>query len=143
MKNQILKTGTKLVIDFPKDLPTIEVQYHEIEQIFINILNNSIYALKQKFSGEDPENFLIITGGTVKKNDKKYIRTTFYDGGIGIPQNILDKICNPFFSSKPNGKGTGLGLSISYNIVQSHGGELTFESLKNCYTKVFVDLPVK
>ena len=143
MKNQILKNGTKLVVDFPEDLPTIEVQYHEIEQIFINILNNSIYALKQKFLGEDPENFLIITGGTVKKDDKQYLRTTFHDGGIGIPPQIFDKICNPFFSTKPSRKGTGLGLSISYNIVQSHGGELTFESVTNCYTKVFVDLPVK
>ena len=142
MESQILKNGTKLALDFPPDLPAIEVQNHEIQQVFVNILNNAIYALKEKFSGKDPENFLIITGRVKEIADKQYIRTTFYDGGIGIPQNIIDKICNPFFSSKPKRKGTGLGLSISYNIVQDHGGRLTFESVTNRYTKVFVDLPV-
>jgi C4-dicarboxylate-specific signal transduction histidine kinase len=143
MGSQILKNGTKLVLDFPPDLPAIEVQNHEIQQVFINILNNAMYALKQKFTGKDPENTLIISGRVESIDDKQYIRTTFYDGGIGIPRNIIDKICTPFFSSKPKGKGTGLGLSISYNIVQSHGGKLTFESVANRYTKVFVDLPVK
>ncbi len=143
MESQILKNGTKLVLDFPPDLPVIEIQNHEIQQVFVNILNNAIYALKQKFSRKDPENIIIITGRVAEIDDKQYIRTVFYDGGIGIPQNIIDKICNPFFSSKPKGKGTGLGLSISYNIVQSHGGKLTFESVANCYTKVFVDLPVR
>ena len=143
MRSQILKNGTKLVLDFPPDLPAIEVQNHEIQQVFVNVLNNAIYALKEKFSGKDPENFLIITGRVKEITDKQYIRTTFYDGGIGIPQNIIDKICNPFFSSKPKRKGTGLGLSISYNIVQNHGGRLTFESVTNRYTKVFVDLPLR
>jgi len=143
MGSQILKNGTKLVLDFPPDLPAIEVQNHEIQQVFVNILNNAIYALKEKFSQKDSENFLIITGKVIEIADKHYIRTTFYDGGIGISQNIIDKICNPFFSSKPKRKGTGLGLSISYNIVQNHGGRLTFESVSNCYTKVFVDLPVR
>ena len=142
MESQIIKKGTRLVLDFPPDLPAIEVQNHEIQQVFVNILNNAIYALKEKFSGKDPENFLMITGEVKEIAAKRYIRTTFYDGGIGIPQNIIDKICNPFFSSKPKRKGTGLGLSISFNIVQNHGGRLTFESVKNRYTKVFVDLPV-
>jgi signal transduction histidine kinase len=142
MGSQILKNGTKLVLDFPPDLPAIKVQNHEIQQVFVNILNNAIYALKEKFSGKDPENYLNITGRVKEITDKQYIRTTFHDGGIGIPQNIIDKICNPFFSSKPTGKGTGLGLSISYNIVQNHGGMLTFESVANRYTKVYVDLPV-
>ena len=142
MQSQILKNGTKLILDFPSDLPAVEVRNHEIQQVFINILNNAIYALKQKYSGKHPENVLTISGRVVRIDNKQYLQTTFLDGGIGIPENIINKICTPFFSSKPSGKGTGLGLSISYNIIQSHEGKLTFESVDSSYTKVFVDLPL-
>ena len=70
------------------------------------------------------------------------IRTTFYDRGTGMPAKILDKICDPFFSTKPRGEGTGLGLSISYGIIKDHGGRLWFDSKEGEYTKAVVDLPV-
>ncbi|MBE9541099.1 MAG: histidine kinase, partial [Proteobacteria bacterium] len=66
----------------------------------------------------------------------------FYDSGAGIPENILDKISNPFFSTKPHGDGTGLGLSISYGIIKKHDGSILFESVEGEYTKAIVDLPV-
>ncbi|MCP4693094.1 MAG: histidine kinase, partial [Desulfobacterales bacterium] len=61
----------------------------------------------------------------------------------GIPGKILDKIINPFFSTKPPGQGTGLGLSISHGLIEAHGGKLRFESVKGEYTMVIVDLPVE
>ena len=69
------------------------------------------------------------------------IRTSFIDYGTGIPESLLDKICNPFFSTKPTDQGTGLGMSISYGIVEDHGGELVIGSVEGEYTRVVVDLP--
>lgn len=66
----------------------------------------------------------------------------FYDRGTGIPADILDRICDPFFTSKPPGKGTGLGLSISHVIVKDHGGRLYFDSVEGEYCKTIIDLPV-
>ena len=74
---------------------------------------------------------------------RSYVRTTFYDNGAGIPVDIMDRICDPFFSTKPRDEGTGLGLSISYGIIEDHGGKLRFDSAEGEYTKVMVDLPVR
>ncbi|MEO8711575.1 MAG: HAMP domain-containing sensor histidine kinase, partial [Parafilimonas sp.] len=67
-----------------------------------------------------------VTISTKKMNDKIEIRVT--DNGNGIPQNIVDKIFQPFFTTKPTGQGTGLGLSLSYDIIKAHGGEIFAES---------------
>lgn len=142
MQNQIHKYSIDLILDFPSHLPTIRVQQHEIQQVFVNLINNSIYSLKEKISGKDPSNFIFISALIVEKANKKYIRTTFYDGGLGIPKEYIDKVCDPFFTTKPQGKGTGLGLSISQNIIQNHGGKLSIESVESSYTKVHVDLPM-
>lgn len=142
MRNQIHKYNIDLIFDFPPHLPKIRVQQHEIQQVFVNLINNSIYSLKDKFSGKDPSNFIFISALIVEKANNKYIRTSFYDGGLGIPKQYIDKVCDPFFTTKPQGKGTGLGLSISQNIIQNHGGKLSIESVEGSYTKVHVDLPM-
>ncbi len=75
-----------------------------------------------------------------KKNDK--IEILVRDNGNGIPQNIIDKIFQPFFTTKPTGQGTGLGLSLSYDIVKAHGEELKVASLPDIGTSFIVHLPV-
>jgi signal transduction histidine kinase len=69
------------------------------------------------------------------------IRTMIRDLGTGIPQGILDKLFEPFFTSKPKGQGTGLGMSISFGIIQNHGGTLSVDSVLNKYTDVVFDIP--
>ncbi len=64
------------------------------------------------------------------------------DNGIGIPQKLLDKIYQPFFSTKPTGEGTGLGLSLSYEIIKAHGGELKVETKEGEYAAFIIELPV-
>ena len=64
------------------------------------------------------------------------------DNGNGIPQNIVDKIFQPFFTTKPTGQGTGLGLSLSYDIVKAHGGELKVETKENEGTTFIIQLPI-
>ncbi len=70
-----------------------------------------------------------------------WLRIIFHDTGIGIPAEVIDKIMNPFFSTKPKGMGTGLGLSISHGIINDHRGTLTIESREGDYTRVTIDLP--
>ena len=75
-------------------------------------------------------------------DNKSYVRTMFHDRGTGIPARIMDKIMNPFFSTKTGSQGTGLGLSISHGIVTDHGGKIQVDSIEGKYTNVIIDLPV-
>ncbi len=142
VEKQILKEGIKLKVDVPADLPRIKARTQEVQQVILNIISNARYALNQRFSGPHKDKIFKIRGETTEIEGRKYVRTTFCDYGTGIPVDILDKIHNPFFSTKPKGEGTGLGLSISHGIIKNHGGRLWFESVEGEYTKAVVDLPV-
>lgn len=139
---QMRKDNISVKIRLKENLPQIMVQAHEIAQVFINIISNARYALNQKYPGSHDDKSLEITSGLVKKDDRKYVRVSFCDHGTGIPANIIDKVRNPFFTTKPEGKRTGLGLSISHGIVENHEGKLTIDSLKGQFTRIHVDLPV-
>jgi signal transduction histidine kinase len=140
-ETQILKDGINLTIDFPEELHKTLADFQQIEQIFLNILNNARYALNQRYPNAHPKKNLIIHGIAETEDDTLYLAITFIDYGIGIPSSILDKIYNPFFSTKPSGIGTGLGLAISHGIITDHGGKLVLESKYGDYTKVTVMLP--
>ena len=140
-KTQILKDGINLSVDFPEPLHKTLADFQQIEQIFLNILNNARYALNQKHPNAHPKKNLIIHGVEETVDDTLYLEVTFIDYGTGIPSAILDKIYNPFFSTKPSGIGTGLGLTISHGIITDHGGKLVLESKHGEYTKVAVLLP--
>lgn len=140
-ETQIRKDGINLNVDLPENTHKILADFQQIEQVFLNILNNARYALNQKHSHAHPKKNLIIHGGEETVDDILYLVITFIDYGTGIPSTILDKIYNPFFSTKPSGIGTGLGLAISHGIITDHGGKLIFESHYGDYTKVDVLLP--
>ena len=95
-------------------------------RVILNLINNAFYAVdekkKQTGGGYEPT----VSVSTKKTNDKVEIKVS--DNGNGISQKALDKIFQPFFTTKPTGQGTGLGLSLSYDIVQAHGGELKVET---------------
>jgi len=98
------------------ELPLVEVDTNQMKQVFINLMNNAIHAMKE--------------GGVLSirtRREADGIAIVFKDTGEGIPKEILSRIFEPFFSTKKD-KGTGLGLSISYSIVQNHGGRLSVES---------------
>ena len=81
-----------------------------------------------------------VTISSKKVGDKIEVSVT--DNGNGIPQNIVDKIFQPFFTTKPTGQGTGLGLSLSYDIIKAHGGELKVETKENEGTTFIIQLPI-
>ena len=140
---QFRKEGIGLQVDVPEVLPDVLVNGQEIQQVFLNILSNAQYALNQKKMTAARGKLLSITAKAVIIEDTEFIRIIFFDNGTGIPDEMISKICNPFFSTKPSGKGTGLGLSISHEIVKDHGGNLLFESIEGEYTKVIMDLKTR
>jgi len=141
-EHQIHLDRIKVVKEIGDTLPPVRGSFNQIEQVFINLLSNARYALNKKYPDSHEDKALLIRTDQVEENGQKYVRIEFLDRGIGIPEEDVDKILNPFFTTKEQGHGTGLGLSISYNIIQEHKGSIRFESKEGEYTKVTVVLPV-
>jgi two-component system NtrC family sensor kinase len=139
--------------DFDESIGLINIIPQDIGRVILNLLNNAFYAVNEKKQsphllkgGNEPyEPTVTVTtrrlgsplgdGGTVE------IKVT--DNGNGIPQKVLDKIFQPFFTTKPTGQGTGLGLSLSYDIVKAHGGELKVESIEGRGTEFIIMFPAE
>jgi signal transduction histidine kinase len=109
--------------------------------VLLNLYNNAFYAVteKKKLIGDGYEPIVSI----ITKNLNDIIEIKVSDNGSGIPQNIVDKIFQPFFTTKPTGQGTGLGLSLSYDIIKAHGGEIKVESKEKEGTAFKIILPLK
>ena len=127
--------------DFDNSVGNINIIPQDIGRVILNLITNAFYAVtdKKRQLGEGYEP--IVTVKTKKINDKVEIRVK--DNGNGIPQKVLDKIFQPFFSTKPTGQGTGLGLSLSYDIIKAHGGELKVETKESEFAEFIIQLPLK
>lgn len=139
---QMRKDNVIVKIDITENIPLVYAQAHEIQQVFINIINNASYALNEKFSEHHKDKVLHISISLIQDDILKFVRVTFLDQGVGIPENIVDKVKVPFFTTKAERKQTGLGLSICHKIVVNHNGRLTVNSSEGHFTRVEVDLPV-
>lgn len=138
---QIRKEGIILKMDLSSRLPEIIANPQQIQQVFLNIISNARYALNRKYQGSHEAKTIEISDKKLLIDGSPFVRLVFYDQGTGIPANILDKVLNPFFSTKPSGEGTGLGLSISHGIIKDHGGRLQIESKEAEFTRIIIDLP--
>jgi signal transduction histidine kinase len=125
--------------DFDESIGNIKVFPQDIGRVILNLITNAFYAVtekkKQHPTGYEPT-VTIIT----KKTGQK-VTILVKDNGNGIPKHILDKIFQPFFTTKPTGKGTGLGLSLSYDIIKAHNGELNVETKEQQGTTFTIVLP--
>ena len=139
---QLDKDAIKLEVDIPDDLPFLKGNPQQLHQVFLNLLTNARYALNQRFPGRDPDKRIEISSRTTTVDGRPFIRTTFTDYGVGIPQDVIDRIFDSLFTTKPPGEGTGLGLSISKGLVRDHAGQLFLESVPGDHTVATVDLPV-
>jgi nitrogen fixation/metabolism regulation signal transduction histidine kinase len=139
---QMRKEGITLTLDVPVDLPPILAQPQQLVQVFLNLINNSRYALGQKYPGKHEEKVLSITAKEVTVDGRSRVRIGFRDRGTGIPANDVSRVIDPFFTTKPKGMGTGLGLSVSHGIILHHGGTLSIDSIEGEFTEVAIDLPV-
>ncbi|MCF6158071.1 MAG: PAS domain S-box protein [wastewater metagenome] len=138
---QIRKEHIKVITDIPQDLPKVIAHLQQIQQVFLNIINNARYALNQKYPGVHNNKILDISAEEILVNNCLYVKITFCDHGTGIPAGVREKIMRPFFTTKPRGEGTGLGLSISYGIMKDHEGRLMIDSVEGEYTKIILLLP--
>ncbi len=140
---QMKAEGIVLLIHVPPHLSEIVANPQQIQQVFMNIINNARYALNQKYQGAHKNKILQIRGESMREGGVPYVRVTFRDRGVGIPAHLVNKVMEPFFSTKPSGNGTGLGLSVSHGIISDHHGRVTIESVEGEFTNVLVDLPAR
>ena len=140
--HQIELDHIRIIQETDTSLPPLRGSFNQIEQVIINLLTNARHALNEKYPDRDENKIMRLRSSEVTMEGKRYVRLELTDQGAGIPDEDLDKICMPFFTTKPPGKGTGLGLSISYNIIQQHGGQIRFESKVGDHTTAIVELPV-
>ncbi|HTQ63858.1 MAG TPA: ATP-binding protein, partial [Puia sp.] len=132
--------NAKVETDFDPSIGKINIVPQDIGRVILNLINNAFYAVsekaKQNIDGYEPT----VTVSTKKSGDKVLISVA--DNGNGILKNIVDKIFQPFFTTKPTGQGTGLGLSLAYDIIKAHGGEIKVET-KECEGSQFIiQLPI-
>jgi signal transduction histidine kinase len=124
----------EVVTSLDPKLPKIMLDFHQIQEVFLNIILNAEQAMTDAKS---------VGRLTIKTEEKKgYIRTTFTDDGPGIPAEHLDKIFDPFYTTKGERGGTGLGLSVCHGIVTEHGGKIYAKSKPSKGTIFFVELPI-
>ncbi len=131
--------------DFDKVIGKIQLVPQDIGRVLLNLFNNAFYATSEKLRTENLKQNAaykpIVSVQTKKMNDKVEIIVS--DNGNGIPQNIIDKIFQPFFTTKPTGQGTGLGLSLAYDIItKEHNGSIKVESAEENGTTFIIKLPL-
>ena len=125
--------------DFDLRISKINIIPQDIGRAILNLITNAFYAVneKKKHEGENYEPTVLVS----TKKLKDGVEISIKDNGNGIPQKVIDKIFQPFFTTKPTGQGTGLGLSLSYDIVKAHGGELRVETKDGEGATFIVEIP--
>jgi signal transduction histidine kinase len=125
--------------DFDESIGNINLIPQDIGRVVLNLINNAFYAVdeKKKKNGDTYEPAVSVS----TKNIGGKVLISVKDNGNGIPQKVLDKIFQPFFTTKPTGQGTGLGLSLSYDIVKAHGGELKVQTKDGEGSEFIIQLP--
>lgn len=133
--------NAELVTNFDAGLPEINTVPQDIGRVLLNLFTNAFYATQQKKKIDGDGYKPIVEVSTVLNG--KFIRIKVKDNGTGIPDNIRDKILQPFFTTKPTGEGTGLGLSLSYDtVVKGHDGKINIESKDGEGSEFIIDLPL-
>jgi len=127
--------------DFDPQIGEIKLMPQEFGRVLVNLINNAFYAVTQKKKQEIPGYEPTVTVKTRMLGDKVELRVS--DNGNGIPANVLDKIFQPFFTTKPAGQGTGLGLSMAYEIItKGHNGGISVETKEGEGTEFIISLPI-
>jgi signal transduction histidine kinase len=132
--------------EFDESIGKVKVVPQDLGRVLLNLFNNAFYAVseRRKAEGEGFKPTVLVTTTALKPPlGGLGVSISVKDNGGGIPQKVVDKIFQPFFTTKPTGQGTGLGLSISYDIItKGHWGELKVETKEGEFTKFIIILPI-
>lgn len=142
--NAALKT------DYDESIGNISIIPQDIGRVILNLINNAFYAVDEKkksgpdsYRDENYEPIVTVSTKSVKTPSGGLgVEIKIKDNGNGIPQKVLDKIFQPFFTTKPTGQGTGLGLSLAYDIVKANGGQIKVETKEDEGTEFIIQLPI-
>ena len=132
--NAVLKT------DFDENIGNVSIVPQDIGRVILNLVTNAFYSVTDKRKHRtdyEPE----VMVSTKRLDHSNAFQIKVRDNGNGIPKKILDKIFQPFFTTKPTGQGTGLGLSLSYDIIKAQGGDLTVETEEGEYAEFIITVP--
>jgi len=138
--------NAKFETSFDNAIGRINIVPQEIGRVILNLINNAFYAVSEKAkqigANYEPTVTVATKRSSLSSGDGQgEVSITVGDNGVGIPQKIVDKIFQPFFTTKPTGQGTGLGLSLSYDILKAHGGEINVETKEGEGSKFIIKLP--
>jgi signal transduction histidine kinase len=136
--------NAKMDTDLDRTIGKINIIPQDIGRVLLNLYNNAFYALgeRQKAGGLGYEPTITVTTRLIQPpSGGRGVEIKVIDNGNGIPQKVIDKIFQPFFTTKPTGEGTGLGLSLSYDIIKAHGGEIRVTTKENEGSEFVIDLP--
>ena len=136
------RDGIKLEVDVPEDLPTFDCRSQEMQQVLINLLANARDALNLRYPDGGDDKRVRIRARVRTADGQDWLRVSVIDRGIGIEEEVLDRVFDPFFTTKSRDQGTGLGLSVSYGLVREHGGRMSVERVPGEGAGFHVDLPL-
>jgi signal transduction histidine kinase len=130
--------GAVLKTSYDETIGTIDIISQDIGRVILNLITNAFYSVNEK-KKSGAEYYEPTVSVSTRKIDG-YVEISVADNGNGVPSNLLDKIFQPFFTTKPAGQGTGLGLSLSYDIVRAQGGELKVMSKEGAGAEFMIQL---
>ena len=134
--NNLLNNKIKIIKEF-NDLPKVECYPGKLNQLFLNIITNAIYAIQKRFGEKAGGEIAIITSC-----DEKNVFIKIKDNGTGMDAQTQKKVFEPFFTTKDVGEGTGLGMSIAYNIMKKHNGMINVDSVPGEGTEFILQIPI-
>ena len=131
-----------LSVSLAPDLPFLRCRPQPIQQVLMNLLTNTRDSLNERYPAHHENKRVSITSSLLIEEDRRWVRTTVEDFGVGISREVGERLFDPFFSTKPMHIGSGLGLAISYGIICEHQGRLLWDSEPEGSTRFYMDLPV-
>jgi len=136
---QLQKDGVRVELDVEEELPPVRADGPRLRQVVVNMISNAHQALRASRDGR--AKLFRITARRAGREGAGLVRLEFYDSGVGIRAEDLDRVFDPFFTTRRDAGGTGLGLSISFGIVRDYGGTIRVESREGEFTRFTVELP--
>ena len=127
--------------EFDPNMGEVNVVPQDLGRVFLNIVTNACYAVDERRRTGDDADYSPTLKITTQRTES-HMRVAIRDNGTGMPKEVMDKIFNPFFTTKPTDQGTGLGLSLSADIARQHGGELRVQSEAGEFTEMTVEIPL-